>query len=239
IVIVNNTSAYTGLLGLVSSKLMNKKLLVEYNDLQALYTVELLKGRLNESLLKPLGRLLVSIEDVIVKNGWKVTAITGFIKRYAEERGTRRDITVIPDGVDTDFFNPSGFDRREIRSKYGIRDEEILCVYAGRIDICAGGELLVETVDLLDHRNIRFMLVGEGDPSLLKECCRRPNVILTGLVAREDVPRYLVAADIILVPFPDNLASHSISPLKLFEALAMEKIVIASDVSGIREVVTE
>jgi glycosyltransferase involved in cell wall biosynthesis len=238
VIIINNTSIYTGLIGFVCSKVLNKKLLVEYNDLQALYTIELVRKKINKSLLPVLGRILVLIEDVIVKHGWKVTAITGFIKDYAFVRNTRRDIVVISDGVDTDLFDPGKRGGIEIRSKYGIGEAARLCVYTGRIDECAGAELILKTAELLkSERNVKFMVVGEGDTQIVNEFSKCDNVILTGLVSKESVPDYLAAADIVLVPFPDSVASHSVSPLKLFEALAMEKKVIASEISGIREIV--
>jgi len=240
IIIINNTSVYTGFLGFICSKILNKKLLVEYNDLQALYTVELVRKRVNGFLLPTLGRILVLIEDMIVKHGWKVTAITGFIKNYAFARNTRKDIIVIPDGVDTDLFDPTKSSGADIRFKYGISNEERLCVYAGRIDECAGAEIILETAKLLKSEgSVKFMVVGEGDTQIVKKFSKCNNVILTGPISKESVPEYLTAADIVLVPFPDNVASHSISPLKLFEALAMEKPVIASAVSGIKEVVCQ
>jgi len=240
IIIINNTSVYTGLLGFVCSKIFNKKLLVEYNDLQALYTVELVGKRVNEFLLPTLRRLLVLIEDIIVRHGWKVTAITGFIKNYAFARNTRKDVIVIPDGVDTSLFDPTKVDGAEIKFKHGIGNEERLCVYAGRIDECAGAEIILGTAKLLkNEKNVKFMVIGEGDPQIVNEFSKCDNVILTGHIAKESVPEYLAAADIVLVPFPNNVASHSISPLKLFEALAMEKSVIASAVSGIKEVVCQ
>jgi len=238
IIVINNTSVYTGLLGFICGKILNKKLLVEYNDLQALYTIQLVRKRVNGFLLPALGRILVSIEDIIVRHGWKVTAITEFIKDYASVRNTRKDITVIPDGVDTDLFDPLKVDGSEIRSKHGIRNEERICIYAGRIDECAGAEIILETAKLLkDEGSVKFMIVGEGDPEVANKFSKCENVILTGAISKESVPQYLAAADIVLVPFPDNVASHSISPLKLFEGLAMEKPVIASAVSGIREAI--
>jgi glycosyltransferase involved in cell wall biosynthesis len=83
------------------------------------------------------------------------------------------------------------------------------------------------------------MIVGEGDQQLVNKLAGCSNVILTGRVPKENIPEYLAAADIVLVPFPDSIASHSVSPLKLFEALAMNKPIIASAVSGIKEVVSE
>lgn len=238
IVIINDTSAYTGLLGFVCSKIMNKKLIVDYNDLMGLYTIELIGKKMSKPLKMILGRILVLVEDTLVRYGWKVTTITFFIKNYALTRNIRKDIIVIPNGVDTGLFDPAKVDGRKIRFKYGVQNKEKLCVYAGRVDEVAGAEIILETAKLLkNEKKIKFMMVGEGNPGMLNKLSKCNNVILTGRVSKENIPKYLAAADCVFVPFPDNVASHGISPLKLFEALAMEKPVIASAISGIKEAV--
>lgn len=240
IIIINNTSVYTGLLGFICSKILNKKLLVEYNDLEALYAADLIKARMNGFLLSTLKRILVFVEDTIVRHSWKVTAITEFIRNYASIRNTRKDVIVIPDGVDTDLFDVNRSTGKDTRLKYGIRSDETLCVYAGRIEDCAGVNMILDTANLLKtEKNIKFMVVGEGDPKLVNELSECNNVILTGPISKESVPEYLAAANVVLVPFPESVASHSVSPLKLFEALAMDKPVIASALSGIKEVVSK
>ncbi|MBS7633143.1 glycosyltransferase family 4 protein [Candidatus Bathyarchaeota archaeon] len=237
IIIINDTSAYTGLLGFICSKIMNRKLLVDYNDLMGLYTIELVGKKMSGVLKTIFGRILILIEDTLVRYGWKVTTITSFIKNYALARNIRKDIIVIPNGVDTSLFDPAKVSGKTIKFKYNLQNEEKLCVYAGRVDEVAGAEILLETAMLLKPENIKFMIVGEGNPEMLNKLSKCDNIILTGRVSKESIPEYLAAADCVLVPFPNNVASHGISPLKLFEALAMEKPVIASAISGIEEVV--
>lgn len=237
IVIINDTSAYTGLLGFVCSRIIHKKLVVDYNDLMGLYTMELIGKRMNRLLRMILGHMLVLVEDTLVRHGWKVTTITVFIKNYAATRRIRRDIIVIPNGVDTSLFDPAKETGIDIHEKYNVGSGKKLCVYAGRVDEVAGAEIILETAKLLRaEKSIKFMIVGEGNPKMLNDLSKCDNVILAGRVPRESIPKYLAAADCVLVPFPDTVASHGISPLKLFEALAMEKPVVASAISGITEV---
>jgi glycosyltransferase involved in cell wall biosynthesis len=238
LVIIDHTSAYTGLIGLICSEVMGKKLLVDYNDLMGVYTFDLVGKRMGGLLGAVLRRILVLVEDTLVRYGWKVTTITAFIRDYARTRNVREDITIIPNGVDTSLFDPNKVDGKKIRLKYGIGSGEKLCFYAGRIDEVAGAQIILETAKLLESEGkIRFMIVGEGKEEMVGQFSKCDNVILTGRIAKENVPEYLAAADCVFVPFPNNVASHGISPLKLFEALAMEKPVIASAISGIREAV--
>lgn len=240
IIIVNDTSIYTGLLGFISSKLLNKKLLVDYNDLMGLYTLELIGKRFNHKSQKLLSYILTLVEDSLVRHSWRVTAITYFIKNYANSRNVKREIIIIPNGVDTHLFDPNRADGKQIRFAHNIKDGTKLCVYTGRIEEVAGAAIIFEIVKLLkNEEKIKFMLVGEGDPAFLTEFSKYNNVILTGLVSKETIPDYLSAADVVFVPFSDTVACHGISPLKLFEALAMGKPIIASMICGIKEAVSE
>jgi glycosyltransferase involved in cell wall biosynthesis len=240
VVIINQTSAYTGLLGFLSSKLLNRKLLVEYNDLQALYTFDMVKEKIPLRLHTLVRAVLMTIEDIIVKNGWRVTAITTFIQNYARERRTSLRTEVIPDGVDTTSFDPSKFEREEIRNRFLVDPAEKICLYAGRLEGVAGSGILLDTAKLLEaDSTVRFMIVGEGNIELVNQFKNRKNVIYVGRVPKEEVPKYISASDVVLVPFPKGVASHSISPLKLFEALSMGKPVVASNISGIEEVVKD
>ena len=240
LVIIDHTSAYTGLLGLVCSKVLGKKLLVDYNDLMGVYTFDLVGKKMDGLLAAVLRRILVLVEDTLVRYGWKVTTITAFIRDYARSRNIREDITIIPNGVDTSLFDPNKVDGKKIRLKYSVESGEKLCFYAGRIDEVAGAGIILETAKLLEsEEKIKLMIVGEGKEEMVDEFAKCGNVILTGRIAKEIVPEYLAAADCVFVPFPNNVASHGISPLKLFEALAMEKPVIASAISGIREAVCQ
>jgi len=233
-----NTSVYTGLIGLACSKILRKPLVVDFDDLYSHYTAELVKNKVPKTFHSLIKWLLIVMEDRIIKNGWKVLTLSKFLQKYAFQRKVREDTILIPDGVDTSLFDPSKINSQKIRNTLKIAKEVKLCVYAGRIDENIGGDILLEVVHLLKNdKRIMFLIIGEGDPLLIQKLGSLKNVILPGLVPKEQVPEYLAAADIILVPFPNKPASHAASPLKIFEGLAMQKPVIASKVSGIKDVI--
>jgi glycosyltransferase involved in cell wall biosynthesis len=60
---------------------------------------------------------------------------------------------------------------------------------------------------------------------------------MTKQIPHYELPKIINIADVVLVPFPENEVSHAASPLKLFEAMAMRKPIVASCVSGISEIV--
>ena len=65
---------------------------------------------------------------------------------------------------------------------------------------------------------------------------RLPNVHLLGQVAVADVPRYMAACRVCLLPYKLNERTRNISSLKLYEYLACGKPVVSTDVPAAHEV---
>ena len=143
---------------------------------------------------------------------------------------------IIPNGVDTSIFKKV---ESPIRKDLGIESDFILG-YVG---------VLREWVDLtpvylslkkLD--NTKLLIVGqEGlykeNREKVKNLGIESKVIFTGNIPYTDVPKYIAAMDVCLIPFKDNAISHNAVPLKLFEYMACEKPVISSELIGISELV--
>lgn len=233
IIVLNYPSPYTGLLGFVSGKLWRKPIVLDFSDLIAQYTANLLDLKKDDFK----ARMLVYIQNYIARNSQRVVAPTLFIKKYAMSHGiSAGKIMLIPNGVDTENFNPRKHDGNIIKKEMGLHEEK-MCLYCGRLDSWAGINIMSKLCEIADDKgvNVKFVLVGSGERKIaLKE-----NVILYGELPYKEVPRILSAADIVLIPFPNNEVSHAASPLKLFEGMAMQKPVIASRVKGIEEVVSD
>jgi glycosyltransferase involved in cell wall biosynthesis len=224
---------YTGILGFVIGKrLLRRPVLLDFNDLIAQYTSQLLN-------LKPqniIAKLAVLIQDSIVRGSDKIIASTNYIKEYASRLGVKGErIIVIPNGVDTNFFDPKKYFAQHIESQMGLQGRKI-CVYCGRLDSWAGTNVILRISKAFAEKspNTSFLVVGTGE----KKVASARNVVAVGGVAYEEVPKMLALADVVLVPFPDNEVSRAASPLKLFEGMAMGKAIVASSVDGIREVLS-
>ena len=229
IIILNYPSVHTGMLGFFAAKVLRKPCVVDFNDLIAQYTIRLLNTK-ETSLL---GRIIVFVQDFIVKNSSIVVAPTNFIRKYALALGMKDEkISVIPNGADMQVFNA------EMESNYGSRlnlHDKKVCIYFGRLDGWAGVQILAEICNIFEQTrpDVKFLMVGGGT-----EQVKFPdNAIMINEIPHYEVPKIIAAADVVLVPFPENEVSHAASPLKLFEGMAMGKTVIASRVSGIQEVV--
>jgi glycosyltransferase involved in cell wall biosynthesis len=231
IIVLNYPSVHTGLLGFLAAKILRKPCVVDFNDLIAQYTIGLLKLK-RASLL---GKMIILVQDFIVKNSDFVVAPTNFIRKYALSLGVKDEkITVIPNGVDVHVFNAEI--ESNYRSKLNLEDKKV-CVYFGRLDSWAGIHILADVSNIFEQRrpDITLLMVGSGAEKV--DFSR--NAVTVEEVSHSEVPKIIAIADIVLVPFPNNEVSHAASPLKLFEGMAMRKTVIASRVSGIQEIVQD
>jgi glycosyltransferase involved in cell wall biosynthesis len=242
LLIVNNTSVYSGILGYVASVVTRTKFLADFNDLESQYTIEKIGSRVPKSFHGAAKLCLGLAEDMILTRSRKITTHTLGLKAYAEKR-FRKDVVYIPDGVDTELFSPDAIgqdDVKELRKRLGLEDV-FVCTYAGRIDENIGGELLYAILKTLERNQIGVtcIVVGEGSPDLIRRIRMLGTVVWVGFKPPLEVRRYIALADAVLVPYPHTKAANYVSPLKIFEGLALGKPVIASDLLGIRDVVLD
>ncbi|MDH5754027.1 MAG: glycosyltransferase family 4 protein [Candidatus Bathyarchaeota archaeon] len=234
VIVLNYPSVYTGVLGfIIGEKLLRKFVLLDFNDLIAQYTIHLLN-------LKPrsiAAKICVSIQDFIVKNSDKVIATTNYIKKYALDLAVSDEkIIVIPNGVDAKYFDPQKYAVEHLKSRLNLSDKKI-CLYCGRLDGWAGMNVVSQLCEVFNARKLDACFVIVGDGKKEKDRFAEDAVVL-GEVSYEKVPEILVIADVVLVPFPDTEVSRAASPLKLFEGMAMGKAIVASEVDGIKEVIS-
>ena len=147
-------------------------------------------------------------------------------------------IHVVPNGVDTDLFQPPGPGRDDDRGDPAIRgsaDHVVICV-ANLVEIKAIDVLLINwrRVVMADPR-ARLWLVGDGP---LREPLSRlaDDLRIAGTVRflgrRDDVPQLLRVADLFVLP-----SRYEACPNAVLEAMATALPVVAFDVGGIRELV--
>lgn len=132
-----------------------------------------------------------------------------------------RTMRVLPNGVDTERFQPDPDSRRALRAEWGVEPGEVLVGLVARVDPMKGHELFCQAAALArsTHPELRFVLCGEGtqpgEPgSEVLESLLAQNDLGVGLLRlgrRSDVRRVFAALDIIALPslaegFPNALA---------------------------------
>jgi glycosyltransferase involved in cell wall biosynthesis len=171
-----------------------------------------------------------------------VFAISEGLAARWRARGIPGDrIHVLHDGVQVERFGQA--DRDTARKALGLPSEQAIAVYAGQMFPDRGPATILEAAALAP--DVRFLLVGglDRDVSLQRRATAERdlcNVQLVGHVAHRDVPMYLAAADVLLIPYSSRWRYASVaSPLKVFECLAAGRPVVASAVPAVSQIIDD
>ena len=153
-----------------------------------------------------------------------------------------RKFTVIPNGVDTERFQPRAR-RDDLRAEWGVLPKHTLFGLIGRLDRQKGSLEFVEAAAhvLKTYPDARFVLVGENtkdEGSFDEEVRRRvreldlkDRVILTPF--RRDVPAVMNALDVFVMPsYEENFGNV------LLEALSSGLPSIGTDAGGTPEILS-
>lgn len=117
--------------------------------------------------------------------------------------GVKTPIYVIPTGLDFSMFNTDGVSQdtiQNIRNTYGIRPEDKLIVYIGRLAEEKSVDIPIEGFRYVDDPTIKFLIVGDGPQiddykKLVKTYHLEQQVLFAGKKLREEVPAYYACAD--------------------------------------------
>ncbi|SRR5579884_231503 len=153
------------------------------------------------------------------------------------------------DGVDLERFAAlpaKGELRRELNLPH---DKRIIC-YAGSLYKGRGIELLLSASKKIPRDSLVLIVGGRiGDLERYKGMAVEmgcTNVHFRGFVPNNTVPKYLVASDVLVMPYQRNAEDPSghviadfFSPLKMFEYMASGTPIVASDLSVIREILKD
>lgn len=177
-------------------------------------------------------------------NASHVITITQALKDEMVTRGVNEDkITVVPNGVDTDRFLPLKKNER-LAVELGLQGKTVIG-YIGSILDYEGLELLVDAVEQMAPLRNDFKVLIVGDGAALDDLKDTVSVrdlhhlfIFTGRVSHDQVESYYSLVDIAPFPRLPLPVCEMVSPLKPFEAMSMEKAVVASNVGALAEIVS-
>ena len=119
----------------------------------------------------------------------------------------------------------------------GVRElgleNAFVAVYAGIHGVAQGLETLVEAARLLQEQpEVAILLIGDGPEKgkirALAERYNSPGLRMLDEKPRSQIPAYLSAADVSLIPLKNIELFKGVLPSKLFDAWACERPVISS-----------
>ena len=140
------------------------------------------------------------------------------------------------DGVDLERGAP--MDRAAARTALGLPQDRPIVAYAGRVNDAKGAGVLAAAAPRIRRETgADVLLVGKVYEDHFADA---PGVSLAGFVPPADVPTYLAAADVLVMPTTEDLAYAAYtSPLKLFEYMAAERPIVSSSLATVREVLED
>jgi teichuronic acid biosynthesis glycosyltransferase TuaC len=167
----------------------------------------------------------------------RVIAVSSPLARAAEDLGVLRErIAVVPNGIDTDRFQPA--ERETARKRLGLEPGGALVLYVGRVERSKGVFELVQAYRQLaaQRADARLAIVGDG-PALLE--CKRAlaafadRVTFAGARPHQEIPAWLTACDVFTLP-----SWNEGMPNVVLEAIACGRRVVATRVGAIPEILS-
>ena len=227
--VIHERQTYNGFGGFLLAKRFRLPFVLEINA-----PLELELGMYHTKFYKWVGKIT---EEKIVPRADKVITVSASLKNYILDRFNIHSsrVEVVPNGVDLELFNPkvSGAD---VRHRYNLNDNPVVS-FVGSLKKWHGIDILLNAAEKILTINplIKFMIIGSGseEKGLKKQASE--NIIFTGSVNYQDVPKYLAASDIVVAPYP-QIDFFYFSPVKLFEYMATGKPIIASNIGQIGDV---
>jgi glycosyltransferase involved in cell wall biosynthesis len=176
-----------------------------------------------------------------------LVTISKAIKKEHIKRGIPEEkVFVFEDGVDLDRFEIND-DMYFWRNKLGLPEDKNLVIYCGQLYKEKGIEHILLTAKKLIDENMLFMLVGgfQNDIDKWKRYCKEKlisNVVFKGFINNSDIPKYLKAADVLIMPYQTDISYNvmdinTTSPMKLFEYMASKRPIVATNIPTISKVI--
>lgn len=144
-------------------------------------------------------------------------------------------------GVDTRKFFPSQDTRRTIRRSMGYHHDDRVVLFVGRLSQAKGVYELLDAFTHLNKENVnvKLLLIGAADNGrrineTIQRCGLQEKARWIGAVDHTDIATYMNAADLFVLPsWNEGL------PNVIMEACACKVPVLASNVGGIPEIITD
>ncbi len=197
----------------------------------------------------PAYRRFQRFENKVLRAANSVVCISETLKHEAISRGVdAARITVVTNAAQiidgNDLEKHETFD--QVVASLGIEPLTRVIGYIGSLREMEGVDLTAEAVAELTKQgfDVRlFVLSGTAGQEELRNLCGRlelgDRAIITGPVPHQFVSQFYDLIDIFVVSRPDTAVTRLVTPLKPFEAMAMKRAVVVSNLDALEEIITD
>jgi glycosyltransferase involved in cell wall biosynthesis len=218
-------------MGVLLGKWLRRPVVLEVNELAGFKRA---RGLFMERLARRIDAWIFSRADHIL-------CVSAVLADEVLQRGANGEsVHVLPNAIDPSRFRSPGH-APFFRAKLGVEDS-IVIGHVGLFYRWDRLDVLIELVKSIRgrHPNVKILLVGDGpEMDNLKETSHRlgieDSVILPGPVHPNEVPAYIGAMDICVLPDSNAFGS----PIALFEFMAMGKPCVVPDLGPMRDVIED
>ncbi|MDJ0732738.1 MAG: glycosyltransferase family 4 protein [Nostocaceae cyanobacterium] len=188
----------------------------------------------NGALRFPDHPLYLSWMEQLVNKADAITIDTQFLQK-------RFGGVYLPNGKDTNLFDPGKYNSELSRERYGFSRYKIL-MFPGAPRPHKGVEDVLMALDLLNQPDFKLVIVGgspydDYDDKLIEKWGRW--IIKLPKCPVEVMPEIVAAADVVVVPQRDTITARAQFPLKLSDGMAMAKPVLSTRVGDIPDILGE
>ena len=180
------------------------------------------------NLANPNGLPWTWLVEKLVSRADAITVASRFLER-------RFGGTLLPHVRDTEAWDPARYDGSAARARLGVGDRKVV-MFLGTPRGHKGVDDLVEAVGSLGPGVVLTLVGVDPARSGAPRWSAASHVRVIGEIPFDDVPRYLVAADVVAVPQRATTDTVGQVPAKLFDAMALGRPIVSTSVSMIPEI---
>jgi len=185
--------------------------------------------------------LIVVLERIAAKFSDRIVVLTDVEKadmiRYNICSASK--LAVVPSGLDLKRYRPNGINVEGKRAEFKVGLDDRLVGMIGRLEAVKGSGYFIDAVKVVAEKipKAKFLIVGDGPlkgelKARSEELNIADRVIFTGW--REDIPEILAVLDIVVLASLNEAVGRV-----LLEAGAAGKVVVATNVGGIPEILKD
>ena len=152
--------------------------------------------------------------------------------------------TLVWHGRDESILNPENYSKPLLRKKYKINSDSKVIMFLGTPRKHKGIKDLIEAISKIKDDKVLLIIVGVDKRKYCIDILKYAEKIISGrfisygLQPFQNIPEFLSMADIIVIPQRKNYSTIGQIPAKIFDAMAMAKPIIATDVSDLPEILS-
>jgi glycosyltransferase involved in cell wall biosynthesis len=150
-----------------------------------------------------------------------------------------RAVHVAPSGVSLAEYVHTET-KSEARKRLGLPEDTLAAFYIGEFDIWKGISVFLESSSALHTWGITPVVIGGSSDEVASYEKQYPQVRFLGRRPQSELPHNQQAADVLVIPNSGKypISARHTSPLKVFAGMTSGVPIVASDITSIREILS-